>query len=101
MTLTNLWYELKYGIREERPNGQADEVGEHFGEVRLLGEGDQKETKQSRQVDHSDRQKPIAPNCQGKKKEKYVNNVVFLLPLLFFNSGISGTCMTFHEPEMC
>lgn len=66
---TNLWYELKHSVGEERPDGQGDEVRQHFGEKRLVDEGDQQETKQSCQVDHSDRQKPITPHCQGRYEE--------------------------------
>ncbi len=64
--LTNLWYELKYSIGEQCPDGQANEERQHFGEIRLLGEGDQQETKQRRQVDHSDCQEPVTPHCQDR-----------------------------------
>jgi len=66
--LTDLRYELQHGVGEERPDGEADEVGQHFGEIRLLGEGDHEEAEQRRQVDHSDRQKPITPHCQGTEE---------------------------------
>lgn len=58
----NLWDELKDGVGEERPDGQANEVGQHFGEIGLLGKGDEEEPKQRRQVDHSDRQEAISPD---------------------------------------
>lgn len=75
---TNLWYELKYSIGEKCPDGEANEVGEHFGEIRLLDERDQQEPKQGSQVDHSDSQKPVTPHCHGTKtREK-----VFFLTLL-------------------
>lgn len=63
---SNLWYELEDSIGEERPDGQADEVGQHFGEVRFFGEGDQQEPKQRCQVDDGDGQKPITPHCRDK-----------------------------------
>lgn len=61
-SVPNLWDELKDSVGEERPDGQANEVGQHFGEIGLFGEGDQEETEQRRQVDHSDRQKAITPD---------------------------------------
>lgn len=73
-TLTNLRYELEDGVGEKCPDGEADEVGQHFGEVRFLGEGDQQEAEQGRQVDHSDRQKPITPHYQGSKGEETVTH---------------------------
>lgn len=77
---TNLWYELKNSIREKRPDGQTNEVGQHFGEIRLLDERDEQETKQGCQVDHSNGQKPITPHCHGtKRKEKVLENSRFLL----------------------
>lgn len=60
--MPNLWDELKDGVGEERPDGQANEVGQHFGEVGLLGEGDQEETQQGRQVDDRDGQEAITPD---------------------------------------
>lgn len=60
---TDLWDELQHSIGEERPDGQADEVGQHLGEVGLLGEGDEEEAEQRGQVDQSDRQEAIAPHC--------------------------------------
>lgn len=61
-SVPNLWDELKDSVGEERPDGQANEVGQHFGEVGLLGEGDEEEPEQRRQVDHSDRQEAITPD---------------------------------------
>lgn len=61
-SVPNLWDELKDGVGEERPDGQANEVGQHFGEVGLLGEGDQEETQQGRQVDDRDGQEAITPD---------------------------------------
>lgn len=61
-SVPNLWDELQHGVGEERPDGQADEVGQHFGKVRLLGEGDQGETEQGGQVDQGDRQEAVTPN---------------------------------------
>lgn len=58
----NLRDELQHRVGEERPDGQADEVGQHFGEIRLLGEGDEEEAEQRRQVDHGDRQEAITPD---------------------------------------
>lgn len=59
---SNLWDELKDSVGEERPDGQADEVGQHLGEVGLLGEGDEQETEQRRQVDQGHRQEAAAPD---------------------------------------
>lgn len=61
-SVPNLWDELEDSVGEERPDGQANEVGQHFGEIGLLGEGDQEEPEQRRQVDHSDRQEAITPD---------------------------------------
>lgn len=61
-SVPNLRDELQHGVGEERPDGQADEVGQHFGKIGLLGEGDQGETEQRRQVDQSDRQEAVTPN---------------------------------------
>lgn len=66
--VTNLWYELEDGVGEERPDGQADKVGQHFGEIRLLGEGDEEEAEQRRQVDDGDGQEAVTPNCEGRKE---------------------------------
>lgn len=82
---TNLWYELQHGVGEERPDGQADEVGQHFGEIGLLGEGDQEEAEQRRQVDQSDRQKPVTPHCHGGNRKSRVNNRRGLGSLLWRN----------------
>lgn len=73
--MTNLWDELEHSVGEERPDGEADEVGQHFGEVRLLGEGDEEEAEQSGQVDHSDRQKPVTPHCHGRKQRYTLTDV--------------------------
>lgn len=69
LPVTNLRYELQDGVGEERPDGQADKVGQHFGEIRLLGEGDEEEAEQRRQVDDSDGQKAVTPNCEGREEE--------------------------------
>lgn len=74
--LTHLRDELQHGVGEQRPDGEADEVGQHFGEIRLLGERDQEEAEQGRQVDHGDRQKPVTPNCE---EERSVNAAAELL----------------------
>lgn len=79
---TNLWYELQHSVGEEGPDGEADEVGQHFGEIRLLGEGDQEEAEQRRQVDHSDRQKPITPHWQGRNQGETVTNNIIVLHFL-------------------
>lgn len=60
---TDLWDELQHRVGEERPDGQGDEVGQHLGEVGLLGEGDEEEAEQRRQVDQGDRQEAVAPHC--------------------------------------
>lgn len=62
----HLWNELKHGVGEQRPNGQANKVRQHFGEVGLFGEGDEQEAEQGRQVDQGDRQKPITPHCRAQ-----------------------------------
>lgn len=67
---TNLRDELEDGVGEERPDGQADEVGQHLGEVGLLGEGDEEEAQQGGQVDHGDRQEAIAPDWEGRRKRR-------------------------------
>lgn len=69
-SLTHLWYELKYSVGEECPDGQADEVGQHFGEIRFLGEGYQQKAEQRREVDHGDGQKPVTPDCQDRKDKQ-------------------------------
>lgn len=66
----NLRDELEDGVGEERPDGQADEVGQHLGEVGLLGEGDEEEAQQRGQVDHGDRQEAIAPDWGGRRKRR-------------------------------
>lgn len=60
---TDLRNELQHSVGEERPDGQADEVGQHLGEVGLLRKGDEEEAKQCRQVDQSDCQEAVAPHC--------------------------------------
>lgn len=66
---SNLRDELKHSVGEQRPDGQADEVGQHFGEIGFFGEGDQQEAEQRRQVDDGDGQKPVTPHCQGGEGE--------------------------------
>lgn len=69
-SVPNLRDELQHGVGEERPDGEADEVGQHFGEIGLLGEGDEEEAEQRRQVDQRDRQEAVTPNWRDKTAEQ-------------------------------
>lgn len=60
---THLWNELQHRVGKERPDGQADEIGQHLREVGLLCKGDEEEAKECRQVDQSDCQEAVAPHC--------------------------------------
>lgn len=65
----HLWDELQDSIGEERPNGQADKICEYLGEVGLLCEGDEEQSKQGGEVDDSDGQKPKPPHCGRDSSE--------------------------------
>lgn len=71
--------ELQHGVGEERADGQADEVGQHFGEVRLARERDEQQAQQRRQVDHRHRQEAPTPNCAPTPKK----NNIFLITSLY------------------
>lgn len=61
--VANLRYELQHSVGEQRPDGQPDEVREHFREVGFLGEGDEDETQEGGEVDDGNSQETITPYC--------------------------------------
>lgn len=61
--VSNLRDELQHSVGEQRPDGQPDEVREHFRKVGFLGEGDEDETQEGGQVDDGNSQETITPYC--------------------------------------
>lgn len=63
--LLHLWDELEERVREQRSNGQGDEVSEHAAEKRFLRARQDEGSQQRGQVNQGHTEETKAPHCGG------------------------------------
>lgn len=68
--LLHLWDELEKGVREQRSNGQGDEVSEHTAEKRFLRARQDQDSQERGQVNQRDTEEPKAPHCGGTRTDE-------------------------------